>query len=144
MVNNTSQYYNETTYPIRTSEVGIVSIINASSSTTIQFGDRGETNGKLQALAIQRATDHTTSGNVYFESYRIFNRPRPELIDPVYDAGDAIYVNRTNRSPAILVGCIRVIAIGASSSLHIGNSKRVIEDSRIKHIRQFPLDHPPT
>lgn len=143
MVNSDSEQCNCGIFPIRTSKVGIISVINVSSSTTIQFGDRGETNAKLRALAVQRSTDHASSGKVYFESYRIFDRPRPELNDPVFEAGDAITLHRMNCSPAIVVGCIRIIAIGAASSIHIGNSMRVIQDSRIKHIRQFPIDQPP-
>jgi spore germination protein PE len=36
------------------------------------------------------------------------------------------------------VGCIRVIAAGSASSIQAGNNMRLLGDSRIKHIRQYP------
>ncbi|MFD0586766.1 spore germination protein GerPE [Paenibacillus sp. GCM10027627] len=125
-------------YPYRTSQVGAVSIISAASAGSVQFGDRGETDAKLQALAVQRAEDHAKSGNVYFESYEMFERQRPVLVDPAYDAGEVVTVNRINECPIIHVGWIEIIASGSAASILIGNSNRLTGDSRIKHIRQYP------
>ncbi|WP_182914207.1 spore germination protein GerPE [Paenibacillus sp. 1011MAR3C5] len=127
-------------HPTRTSQVGAICIISASSSTAIQFGDRCRTDARLLALAVQRKEDHATSGDVYFESYRIFSRPAPILIDPAFDEGRVLRMSRTNCEPCIRVGFIRVIAAGNSTSIHIGNGHCVTGNSRIKHIRQYPKE----
>ncbi|WP_165861219.1 spore germination protein GerPE [Paenibacillus paeoniae] len=127
-------------HPTRTSQIGAICIISASSSTAIQFGDRCRTDARLMALAVQRKEDHAKSGDVYFESYRIFSRPNPILIDPEFDEGRVIRTTRTNCDPCIRVGFIRVIAAGNSSSIHIGNGQCVSGQARVKHIRQYPKE----
>ncbi|MFX3633634.1 MAG: spore germination protein GerPE [Candidatus Pristimantibacillus sp.] len=124
-------------YPIRTAEIGRVSIIDVSLSAIIQFGDRGEFTPLLRALAVQRQEDHLVAGNVYFESYSIFNRPLPELIDPAAEGDEAITITRTNHSPSICVGQIKITAVGAASSMQAGNTMCTIAEARIKHIRQY-------
>lgn len=129
-------------FPIRTAYVGSVCIISASQSAIVQFGDRAETNAKLRALALQRQEDHLTGGDVFFESYAIFDRPLPEFIDPDFDRGQVVQLQRTNCSPHIAVGHIQVIAASSSASLLVGNGMRLTGESRIKHIRQYPRPKP--
>lgn len=126
------------TYPIRTANVGGICIIDVSIAGIVQLGDRAETNARLKALAVQRQEDHTTAGDVFFESYNMFYRPRPVLNDPDFDNGKVIQLIRDNRCSSITVGSIHVIAVGASSSLQIGNGMCLTNESRIKHIRQYP------
>ncbi|MCK9857267.1 spore germination protein GerPE [Paenibacillus sp. ATY16] len=127
----------EESYPIRVSQIGLVSVVDVSIGAIIQFGDRAEGSPKLNALAVQRAIDHTKAGSVYFESYPIFDRPLPKLIDPVADAGEDVRVKRVNHCPRINVGCISVVGVGSTSSLLAGNAMRTTAESRIKHIRQY-------
>ncbi|SFF01223.1 spore germination protein PE [Paenibacillus catalpae] len=124
-------------YPIRLTQIGLVSVVDCSIGAIIQFGDRAEGTPKLNALAVQRAIDHTKAGSVYFESYEIFNRPLPKLIDPVADAGEDVSIRRFNHCPRINVGCIYVTAVGSTASLLAGNAMRTTAESRIKHIRQY-------
>ncbi|WP_243864599.1 spore germination protein GerPE [Paenibacillus castaneae] len=133
--------FNES-YPIRTAKLGTLYIISASQAAAVQIGDRGSTNAKLFALAVQRRADHKTSGDVFFESYRIFDRPLPVLSDPEYENGDMIQIERIHCSPYITVGRIKIIATGSSASIQIGNSMRYTAESRIKHIRQYPRPRP--
>lgn len=125
---------------VRTSQVGVLSIIGASSSTTVQLGDRGETDAKARALAVQRQEEHLTAGEVFFESYDVFSRPLPVLTDPAYEAGQVIQTWRSNAQPCIRVGCIRVTAAAVASTIQIGNGRSVRGEARIKHIRQYPVD----
>lgn len=134
--------YPADTYPIRTARIGAVCLIDVSLSGAVQFGDRGETNARLRALAVQRKEDHTTAGDVFYESYRIFDREWPELVDPEYEAGQVVNIKRVNCNPYITVGYVHVIATGAASSLLAGNSMRAHMESRIKHIRQYPRPRP--
>lgn len=142
MRTNGHPYDNAETYPIRTAQIGAVCIINASSAAAVQFGDRGETNAKLCALAVQRKESHTTAGDVFFESYRIFDRRLPSLIDPDFDKGQVVTVNRVNYRPFITVGCVNITAAGSASSFLAGNCMSVNSESRIKHIRQYPRPRP--
>jgi spore germination protein PE len=123
---------------IRTAVIGFVYVVSAASASAVQFGDRGETAGRLWGLAVQRAEDHLTAGSVYFESYDLFSRPYPVLSDEAFDSGNAVTVKRDNPCQRISVGCIRVIAAGSASSIQAGNNMRLLGDSRIKHIRQYP------
>lgn len=127
----------EESYPIRISQIGLVSVVDVSIGAIIQFGDRAEGSPKLNALAVQRAVDHTEAGSVYFESYEIFSRPLPKLIDPAADTGQDVQINRINHCPRINVGCISVVGVGSTSSLLAGNAMRTTAESRIKHIRQY-------
>lgn len=127
-------------YPTRTSQLGAICIISAATSSAVQFGDRCRTDARLLALALQRKEDHVTSGDVYFESYRMFSRPDPILIDPAFDEGRVIRMSRTHCNPCIRVGFVRVIAAGNSSSIQIGNGHSITGNSRIKHIRQYPKE----
>jgi spore germination protein PE len=139
-----SQYYQHSAegYPIRTSQVGSVCIISASQSAIVQFGDRAETKATIRGLAVQRQEDHLTGGDVFFESYGIFDRPLPVLNDPDFDNEQVIRFSRTNCSPNITVGHIQVIASSSSASIQIGNGMKLFEESRIKNIRQYPRPKP--
>ncbi|MGM0880605.1 MAG: spore germination protein GerPE [Bacillota bacterium] len=130
------------TFPIRTANIGTFFVITASSAAVIQFGDRGETTARLRGLAVQRQEDHTTAGDFFFESYEIYNRPLPVLVDPDYDNGQVIRLNRTNCEPYITVGSISVIGAGSASSIQAGNGMRYTADSRIVNIRQFARPRP--
>lgn len=129
-------------YPVRTANIGALCITSAASSAIVQIGDRGVTTARLRSLSVQRQEDHRTAGDVYFESYRIFSRPLPALYDPDYDHGQVIQLNRIHACPNITVGNIRVIAAGSAASIQAGNGMRIISDSRIKHIRQYPRPKP--
>lgn len=129
-----------TNHTVRTSQVGVLTIIGASSSTMVQIGDRGRTDARIRALAVQRQEEHLTAGEVYFESYEVFSRPLPVLSDPAYEAGEVIRAERKHEQPCIRVGCIRVTAAAVASSIQIGNGRSVRGEARIKHIRQYPVD----
>ncbi|MFD1955891.1 spore germination protein GerPE [Paenibacillus thailandensis] len=133
----------ENEYPIRTAEVGCISIIDISLSSILQLGDHAEATPVLRGLALQRETLRG-KGDVYFEAYDIFDRPLPVLRDPVAEAGLDVSIGRYNHSPRICVGGIRIIAVSASSIIQAGNGMRHTAESRIKHIRQYrrPLPYP--
>jgi len=127
---------------IRTAHVGVYLLTSVAQAGIAQFGDRGETYARLRALAIQREEDHLKGGEFLFDSYDIFNRSLPELIDPDYENGKDVRIRRYNCSDAIHVGQVRIIAAGSSASLHVGNSMRYTAEARIKHIRQFKISRP--
>ncbi|WP_168119275.1 spore germination protein GerPE [Paenibacillus sp. HB172176] len=127
---------------VRTARLGCIRVISIASSGMLQIGDRCETRATINALAVQRAEDHLTAGSVYFESYPFFERPWPSLQDTEFDEDQALELSHVHCSNAILVGAIYLIAAGSSSSILVGNSKKLTATTRIKHIRQFPLPKP--
>ncbi|MFF2482018.1 spore germination protein GerPE [Paenibacillus sp. NPDC058071] len=126
-------------YPIRTAEIGFLSVTDVSLAATVQLGDRGLYTPKLFALAVQRQEDHAKSGSVYFESYSIFERSFPVFSETEEEADETAcpVIVRHNHCPRISVGCVSVIALGADSSLLAGNMMEMNAESRIKHIRQY-------
>lgn len=132
-------------YSIRTAEIGIVYVISASQASVIQIGDRATAEANLRGVAVQREEAHTRAGNVYFESYPIFDRPLPVLIDPEGEAQEVVPVERTSRSGLICVGCVSVTAMSSSAILQAGNGMAFTAESRISNIRQFaaPSQRPP-
>jgi spore germination protein PE len=123
-------------YAVRTSRVGSVRLISASTGSFIHFGDSAELNARLKALAVQREADHLIAGEVFFESYAIFTRKLPNLLDS--DPLQAeVTMSVQNKEPVICVGCLDVTVASSASVVHIGNGKLVRNESRVKHIRQF-------
>lgn len=123
-------------YPIRTSELGTLFLNSATDSSIIQFGDRKEVNASLRGLAVQREVDHIQGGEFFMESYTIFNRPRPSLIEaPGEDS--SVVIRKVNKAPCIRVGSIKVIAMSSSALMLIGNGCTATAESRISNIRQF-------
>ncbi|RAP78070.1 spore germination protein GerPE [Paenibacillus montanisoli] len=133
----------EQDYPVRISEVGGLHLTSVGGASVVQIGDRAEVNASLRALAVQRGASHAESGNVYFESYSIFDRETPTW-DPLGTASDEVpaFIRTTNRQPAITVGCIEVIAVSSAALVLIGNGLKTKAESRVKHIRQYARTFP--
>jgi spore germination protein PE len=83
-------------------------------------------------LAVQRETElfYGNEGNLY--NYRVFMEPIPFL--PITEPFTYF---RQNPNPLIKVNEINIIGMSSSSLLHVGNSKHVSMEARVKHIRQL-------
>ncbi|MBW7474235.1 spore germination protein GerPE [Paenibacillus oenotherae] len=128
--------YDSEHYPIRTSELGALIVNSISGSSIIQLGDRKEVAAKLLGLAVQREVPHTEGGDVYFESYAIFDRPLPSLIEsPAED--NSVVIRKQNFAPCIRVGGIKVLAMSGTALMLIGLGSTATAESRISNIRQF-------
>lgn len=125
----------------RVSEVQGIRLLNISQAGVMQLGDRSESNSMLRAIALQRQEDHPYAGDVFFESYVIFSRPIPEIID-ANDDDSIVQTYRLNQNPCISVGCIAITSAGAASQIVIGRGQTHRAESRIKHIRQFAGHQP--
>jgi spore germination protein PE len=116
----------------RTSCVDTINIKIASFSSTVQLGDSCIINGLSRALAVQRETDVFYGNEGNLSPYRVFSEPIPfQPIDEPFS-----YV-RQNPNPLIRVGKIDIIGISSASILHVGNSRHVSMEARVKHIRQL-------
>jgi spore germination protein PE len=116
----------------RTSCVDNINIKIVSFASTVQLGDSCIINGLSTALAVQREIEVFYGNEGNLSSYRVFSEPIPFL--PITES---FTYSRQNTNPLIKVNKIDIIGISSSSLLHVGNSRNVSLEARIKHIRQL-------
>jgi len=116
----------------RTSSVDIINIRVVSFSSTIQLGDSCIINGLSSALAVQREVEEFYGNEGNLSQYRVYSEPIP--FTPIDESFSYL---RQNPNPLIKVGKIDIIAISSASLLHVGSSRHVSMEARIKHIRQL-------
>ncbi|WP_066054577.1 spore germination protein GerPE [Robertmurraya korlensis] len=116
----------------RSSSVKNIKITNAALSSVIQLGDSSIINGLNRAIAVQREKQLFIGDEEDFFKYPIFRRPI--VIPP---DKEEIMISSFHQNPMIHVNSINVIAFSSSSILHVGNTKTINMEARIKHIRQL-------
>jgi spore germination protein PE len=116
----------------RTSCVDTINIKTVSFASTVQLGDSCIINGLSRALAVQRETELFYGNEGNLSNYRVFREPIPFL--PITEPFTYF---RQNPNPLIKVNEINIIGMSSSSLLHVGNSKHVSMEARVKHIRQL-------
>jgi len=116
----------------RTSKVDSVNLTSLGSSSLLQLGDSEEIQSVTHALAVHQEKEYFNENNGNFANYSIFKRLH--LFTPILDP---IVMQTTSLNQIIKVGCINIIALSSSATLHIGNSGHIQTDTRIKHIRQL-------
>jgi spore germination protein PE len=116
----------------RTSYVDNVAVKIASFASTIQLGDSCIINGLSRALAVQREAEIFYGNEGSFAAYSVFSEPIP--LPPITEP---INFRIHNPKPLIKVQTIDIIGVSSSSILHVGNSKHISMEARVKHIRQL-------
>jgi spore germination protein PE len=116
----------------RTSVVDNINVKIISFASLIQLGDSCIINGLSRAIALQRETEFFYGNEGDFSTFGIFSEPIP--FQPL---DEPISFVRHNPIPIIKVNKIGIIGISSSSILHVGNSKTISMEARIKHIRQL-------
>lgn len=119
----------------RISNVDKLKVMILSYSSIIQLGDSCITNGYSRALAVQREAEVFYGNEGNFPSYSVFTKPIP--LPPI---NEQITTFTHNLKPVIKVHDIDIIGISSSSILHVGNTRNVSMEVRIKHIRQENLE----
>jgi len=117
----------------RSSYVDSLKIITALFSSVIQLGDSCYIQGFTRALAVQRQEELFFGNEGNFAEFPIFSEPIP--IQPItYN----LAMQTFNPPPSIIkVNTIHVTGVSASSLIHVGNSKVIQMEARVKHIRQL-------
>lgn len=117
----------------RTSFVDTLKVDSLQYSSIIQLGDSCYIQGANLALAVQREEEIFFGQEGEVQPYRVFSEPIP--LPPITEQ----FRLETNNYGAcgIIVGAIDIIGVSSSSLVHIGNSKIVQMESRIKHIRHL-------
>lgn len=118
----------------RISSVDHLKVKEAAFGSTIQVGDSSFLNLFSRALAVQREAQIFLGDEGNFPSYPVFKRPLP--LPPIYEQMNMV---RHNLSPIIKVNKIKVTGVSSSSVIHVGNTKHVSKEVRVKHIRQLLL-----
>ncbi|MED1470248.1 spore germination protein GerPE [Bacillus salipaludis] len=121
----------------RTSNVDQLNVMVLSYSSIIQLGDSCIVNGFSRAIAVQREAEIFYGNEGNFPTYTVFKKPIP--LPPI---NEAISFIPHNPKPMIKVKKIDIIGISSSSILHVGNSRNISMEARVKHIRQeLPFGH---
>jgi spore germination protein PE len=116
----------------RISSVDHLFVNQVAFSSIIQLGDSCLLNGFSRALAVQREVEFFNGNEGSFPSYAIFRMPVP--LPPI---DEVITISRFNPTPIIKANKIHVTAVSNSSLIHVGSTKHVSMEVRIKHIRQL-------
>ncbi|WP_066068437.1 spore germination protein GerPE [Neobacillus soli] len=119
----------------RTSFVDKIHIDIVSYSSILQIGDSSIVNGLSRALAVQREAEIDFGYEGSFSAYPVFTEPIP--FQPL---NEPVTLLTHNPTPLIKVNKIDIIGISSASILHVGNSKHISMEARIKHIRQLLLE----
>ncbi|MEQ2525673.1 spore germination protein GerPE [Bacillaceae bacterium CLA-AA-H227] len=116
----------------RTSSVDRINVTSVTTASTLEIGDSSQIQAFSRALAVQREHELFYDNEFDFSQFDTFNEPL--ILDPIIDeiAFETIALN-----PIIKVNHIEIIGISTSSLLHVGNSRNIFMESRIKHIRHL-------
>lgn len=118
---------------MRTSNVDLLHIDTVSYSSIVELGDSSIIQGFSRALATQKEQELFFGNERDFSSYSIFTEQLP--FNPIFQKPSVHIDNRA--SPMIKVKNIKVTGVSSTSILHIGNSKMIQMETRIKHIRHL-------
>jgi spore germination protein PE len=119
----------------RLSNVDRIDVMVASFSSILQLGDSCIVDGFSRALAVQREAEifYANEGNL--PSFPVTTKPIPFM--PVTE----VFSYRSHHViPIIKVHNIDIIGFSNASILHVGNTKKVSLEARVKHIRQLLPD----
>ncbi|WEG12334.1 spore germination protein GerPE [Pullulanibacillus sp. KACC 23026] len=116
----------------RLSMVDDLLLTNIASSSALQIGDSHDAQLTSHALAVQKEYPNFQGHEGDLRPYRIFTQ---EIFRPIGHI--PVQVNTQNIVPLIKVDHMRIIAIAASSMIHIGSINSIETESRIKHFRSF-------
>ncbi|MEC1261611.1 spore germination protein GerPE [Bacillus swezeyi] len=120
---------------IRTSKVKFLKVHSIGITSTLQIGDAEELVLKGKILAVQRYLSlfFGNEGSLNQEDFQLYRQPIPQLL-PETGVSSAFF----NEIPAIRVRAVKVTGISTSSVVQVGSTRRIISDSRVKHIRKLP------
>jgi spore germination protein PE len=117
----------------RSSLVNWILVSSVLSSAVVQIGDSNQVNPDTKAYALQRELPIFNGNEVEdLSQYPMYHQPLPlPLIT------EDIEQWTIHENPIIKVASIRVIGLGASSVLHVGSTRQINTEARVKHIREY-------
>lgn len=113
-----------------------MNILSVDSSGTVQIGDSNQITPETKIFALQREQANFR-GNEYedLSSYSIYSQvlPLPLLTECINHI-------TVHENPVIKVNSIQVIGVAASGVIHVGSTRTIQAEARVKNIRQFLTD----
>ncbi|OEH91672.1 spore germination protein GerPE [Bacillus solimangrovi] len=117
---------------VRVSHVGKIDLNALSFTSTFEIGDSCQIFAFSRVFAVQRQEQIFYSEEGNFSEFPIFNRLLPHLVTT-----EPIVMRRNNISKKICVNNLDILGVSTASILHIGSTRCIINESRVKHIRQL-------
>jgi spore germination protein PE len=119
---------------IRTSEVSAIKIQTVNSSAVLHVGDSYKLEPFSRALAVQREGAIFLGDEGDFSNYEIFNKQLPL---PQVEEEEKVNTSFINECSSIKTENVYILSLAASSIFHIGSTKIIESEARIKHFRQL-------
>ena len=116
----------------RIASVDHIKIDSVIFSSVFQIGDSQEIQAFSRALAVQREAEVFFENEGNFTVYPIFSEPIP-----FQETEESVIRSTQNLNPVLKVRNIDIIGVSSSAIVHLGNSKNISLESRVKHIRQL-------
>ncbi|GIN62903.1 hypothetical protein J27TS8_28960 [Robertmurraya siralis] len=116
----------------RTSVVDRIIINSLSIVSTFEIGDSSQIQAFSRAIALQRERQTFFSNEIRFSDFDIFTEAIP--MEPIFEN---VTFETNSIHPIIKVGFLDITGVSTSSVIHIGNTKNINMESRIKHIRHL-------
>jgi spore germination protein PE len=116
----------------RISEVTNIKLQSVNSSSVLQVGDSYKLKPFSRAIAVQREGALFLGEEGDFSKYEIFNMKLP-----IPYAEESVTTNFINECPAIVTENVYILSLAASSIFHIGSTKIIESEARVKHFRQL-------
>ncbi|WP_041967412.1 spore germination protein GerPE [Mesobacillus selenatarsenatis] len=109
-----------------------IKIDSVSFSSIFQIGDSEQILAVSRALAVQREAEIFFDNEGNFDAFPVFS----EAI-PFQPPDEEIIFSTHNLNPVLKVRNIDILGASSSSIVHLGNSRNIAMEARVKHIRQL-------
>ncbi|MDP4550689.1 spore germination protein GerPE [Alkalihalobacillus macyae] len=120
----------------RSSLVNWMNILSVDSSGTVQIGDSNQITPETNIFALQREQANFR-GNEYedLSPFSIYSQalPLPLLTECINHI-------TVHENPVIKVNSIQVLGVAASGVVHVGSTRTIQAEARVKNIREFFSD----
>lgn len=116
----------------RFSVVKSIKIRSIQIAGTGHFGDSYALVPRSKVLAVARELPIFSDEDDDVSQYEIYTRPIQ--LPPITDE---VQVTRNNEQPYIRAGHISIHGVSTSGIVHIGSTKHIDTEARVKHMRQF-------
>jgi len=116
----------------RQSNVESAYVNSVGISSVVQVGDSLLIKPKVNALAVQREEERFYGFEGDLSMYQAFQEEIPSPI--IYET---VTTNFFHENPRINVHSVNITALSSSAVFHIGSTKDIIAEARVKHIRQL-------
>ncbi|MBU7590980.1 spore germination protein GerPE [Metabacillus halosaccharovorans] len=116
----------------RQSNVSSAYVNSVGLSSVFQIGDSFQIKPTTNVLAVQREEERFFDYEGDTSMFQAFQEEIPQPI--IYEE---ITTNFFHEKPMINVSFVNIAALSSSAVFHIGSTKDIIAEARVKHIRQL-------